>query len=226
MISVIIPIYNDIRHLKDCLNSVSAQSYKDLEIILVDDGSDEAAAKKIAEIARGLKVISISHSGAAAARNRGFAASRGEFVFFCDADVELSSQCLEKMMRALAENPGASYAYSDYNIGYKKMSGRPFDGAALKKCNYISTMSLIRRQDFSGFDEALRRFQDWDLWLTILERGGSGVYIPETLFIAHPAKFGISKWRPRIFYKLFPWTKSAKDYERAREIVLKKHNII
>ena len=255
MISVIIPIHNNIRHLTECLDSVLAQSCKDFEIILADDGSDAETAKKIEsltvsslskrEVGRdlmssnfsinppppsfvkggGFKIVHAPHAGAAAARNRGFAESHGEFIFFCDADVVLRKDCLERMTRALAENPGASYAYSDYRLGYKKMPGVPFDGEKLKKLNYISTMSLVRRQDFPGFDESLRRFQDWDLWLTLLEQGKAGIYIPEVLFTAHQARLGISKWRPRFCYKWLPWLPSVKEYNKAREIVLRKHHL-
>jgi hypothetical protein len=69
------------------------------------------------------------------------------------------------------------------------------------------------------------RFQDWDLWLTMLAQGKTGVYIHEVLFTAHQARLGISKWRPRFWYKLFPWTKSVKEYKKARGVVLKKHGL-
>jgi len=223
MISVIIPAYNDVRHLEKCLASIFAQSFKDLEIIVVDDGSAETAAKKISEIAVGIRVAHFPHIGAAGARNSGFKISSGEFIFFCDADVELKSGCLEKMREALGAHPEAAYAYSDYQLGWKKMPARAFDAKALKKCNYISTMSLIRRADFYGFDESLKRFQDWDLWLTMLERGKAGIYIPEVLFKARSGRTGISKWRPSFWYKLFPWSSSVKAYNKAREIILKKH---
>lgn len=225
MISVIIPIYDNIRHLKGCLDSVLSQTSKDLEIILVDDGSSADVAKKIDEFRGIAKIIHAPHGGAAAARNRGFSESRGELIFFCDADVRLRADCLEKMAVALAKNPEAAYAYSDYQLGCKKMPGREFDGEALKTVNYISTMSLIRRQDFSGFDETLARFQDWDLWLTMLEKGKQGIYIPENLFCAHPAKFGMSKWRPSFWYKLFPWAKSVKEYNAAKDVIIKKHHL-
>ena len=226
MISIIIPTYNNIRHLKECLNSVLAQTYKDLEIIIVDDGSDEASSEEIKNIAGDFFVIRISHSGAAAARNYGFWESCGDFIFFCDADVRLREDCLELMLQALMEQPEATYSYSDYNLGCKKMPGRPFDGEILKKINYISTMSLIRRARFPRFDESLKRFQDWDLWLTLLEQGKIGAYIPESLFCAHPAKLGMSKWRPAFFYKFFPWAKSTREYNKAREVVLRKHHLI
>ena len=204
---------------------VPASRQDSVEIILVDDGSDGAIADEIKKIAGGLAVVRIPHAGAAIARNRGFAESRGEFVFFCDADVILRGDCLEMMAAALADHPGAAYAYSDYQLGWKKMPARVFDGEALKKINYISTMSLLRRADFCGFDGALKRFQDWDLWLTMLERGKTGAYISEALFCAHPARFGMSKWRPGFWYKLFPWAKSVREYNQAREIVMRKHGL-
>lgn len=249
MISVIISLYNKRKTITRCIESILNQSYKDLEIIVVDDGSTDgsldvvpASSSVIPAIrprahGRGakagiqIKIISgLGHFGANWARNYGAHLAHGEYLFFCDADIIFKKDTLQKMLAALTANKNASYAYSSFKIGWKKMLGRPFDAGALKKQNYISTMSLIRRADFAGFDENLEKFQDWDLWLTMLEKGKTGIFVPEVLFYAKPSRHGKSKWMPRIFYKI-PWEKfgikmkAMEKYNKGLEKIKIKHDL-
>ncbi|MEK7680939.1 MAG: glycosyltransferase family A protein [Patescibacteria group bacterium] len=173
-----------------------------------------------------VKIINQENQGAAVARNRGFAESKGEYVIFWDADTIARPDMLEKMLNALQKHPEASYAYSRFKFGWKTIKSQPFDAEKLKQVNYIDVTSLIRRVDFLGFDESIKRFQDWDMWLSLLERGKIGVFIPKVLYkkLVGDRK-GISSWLPSFFYKL-PWkTKQVKKYEEAKEIIIKKHKI-
>ena len=135
-----------------------------------------------------LKIINQENKGAAHARNHGFKESKGKFIIFWDADVLAKPTMLTEMYEVLQQNPKASYAYSQLKLGWKKIKSRPFDAAALKKFNYIDMISLIRREHFPGFDESLKRFQDWDVWLTMLEKGHEGIFIPKILKICCPKK--------------------------------------
>lgn len=227
---MIIPLYNKRKTIAGTINSILTQSYKDLEIIVVDDCSADDSLSIVrtlsvipAEAGISIKIITQPHSGAPTARNRGAKEAQGEYLFFCDADIVLRPDALEKLKNALDKNPDAAYSYCSFRLGWKKMPSRQFDVEALKKYNYISTMSLIRRGDFSGFDENLKKFQDWDLWLTMLEQGKAGVFVPEVLFYAKPGR-GMSRWLPKIFYKI-PWLKEVKKYNEARNIIIKKHNL-
>jgi hypothetical protein len=105
-----------------------------------------------------------------------------------------------------------------------------FDEDKLRQNNFIMTTSLMRRHDFPYFDESLKRFQDWDLWLTMSESGKVATYLPEFLFFIIPHKNGISSWLPKIAYKK-PWSmlpffkKRVMAYEEARKIIMQKHGL-
>lgn len=190
-VSIVVPFWNSIETLAKTLNSIAAQTYKDLELIVVDDGSTDRP-DEITGRFREVKLICQEHAGAPAARNRGFRESTGAFVLFCDADVSLHPRMIERMVTTLELHPEASYAYSSFRFGWRTFDLFDFDAHRLRESNYISTMSLIRREAFPGFDESLTRLQDWDLWLTMLDRANVGVWVPARLFSASIGKKGYS----------------------------------
>lgn len=132
--SVIMPLYNKERYVKKAIESVIAQTYRDFELIIVDDGSSDNSAAICEEffqtfnhsLAHSINVnrsfvhsfIRQTNSGVAAARNRGVAESHGEFVCFLDADDWWESTFLEEMDRLIAEYPDAGIYASNY-IYYK-----------------------------------------------------------------------------------------------------------
>ena len=234
MISIIIPAYNRGYVIGRTLQSIAKQTYRDFEVIIVDDGSTDNTADVIRNVCNNWKeevtLIDQKNQGAPSARNKGFKYSRGEYVLFCDADLILKNTCLAKMRLTLDNNPDKSYAYCSFKYGFKTFTSLDFDAEKLKRINYISTTSLIRREHFPGFDESLKKFQDWDLWLTMLEQGHTGVRIKEILFKAILCKDGISAWLPSFAYKI-PWKKfgvhipAIERYEKWKTIVQEKHNI-
>ncbi len=191
-VSIIIPVWNSSDTVARTLQSVAVQTYKDLEVILVDDGSTDNPAI-IAQRFPKVRLIRQDHRGAAIARNHGFRESRGRYVLFCDADVILHPRMLERMVTTLDLKPEAAYAYASFRFGWRTFDLFDFDRKRLQHANYISTMSMIRREAFPGFDETLPRLQDWDLWLTMLEQGKTGTWVPARLFSASVAKRGISQ---------------------------------
>jgi len=240
LISVIIPVYNHAHTLQRTIECVFRQTYRPLEIIVVNDGSTDNFKEVVDDcfamvekqcIGEGsmLSVISQENSGAPAARNKGFAASKGAYVIFWDADTLAEPSMLQKMFDVLQQHSQASYAYSKFKFGWKVMQSRAFDAQALKQVNYIDTTSLIRRVDLSPapWDESLKRFQDWDLWLGLLTQGKTGVFVPEVLYTkVVKGRLGISNWLPSFMFKL-PWkTKGVKRYEGAKGAVLKKYELI
>ncbi len=233
LISVIIPVYNHAKTLKTAMESVHSQSYRPMEVIIVNDGSTDnfrEAADTVMKDEKykefGIVIINQENRGAPAARNRGFSASKGEYVIFFDADTIASSDMMSKMKTALENHPDASYAYSGYRFGWKAMKPVVFDMKMLKRNNFIDVTALIRRNDFPGFDEAIKKFQDWDLWLTMLEKNKTGVCVPEILYKKIVGgRIGISRWLPKFAYRL-PWTmKEVRRFHEARLIVMKKHGL-
>ena len=117
MISIIIPVYNQAKKLERCLTSLAKQTYKDLEIIIIDDGSKDDVMSHLKNIK--CKTIRQENLGAPAARNRGYKESRGEYLFFCDADSILKPMALEIILNVLVNHPEASYVYSNFYWGRK-----------------------------------------------------------------------------------------------------------
>ncbi|MDO8462820.1 MAG: glycosyltransferase family A protein [bacterium] len=226
MISIVIPVYNGTATLHACLAAIAAQTLRDIEVIVVDDGSPEPLIPvDIPELSGRLRWVRQEHAGAPAARNRGADATRGELLLFCDADVVLRSHALATMYHALREHPEVSFAYPSFRFGWKRFPALPFDPERLRRMPFIHTTALLRREHFPRFDPTLARFQDWDLWLTMLERGHTGVAIPEMLFTITSTRGTMSRWVPSLLYRI-PWkTARVLAYERARVRIFEKHGI-
>ena len=101
MISIIVPVYNVENYLKQCLDSIINQSYKNLQIILIDDGSCDSSGKICDEYAlkdNRIEVVHQKNSGAAFARNIGIEKSKGDYIYFVDSDDYLNLKCFEIMV--------------------------------------------------------------------------------------------------------------------------------
>ncbi|HLD28144.1 MAG TPA: glycosyltransferase family A protein [Patescibacteria group bacterium] len=222
-ISIIIPIYNNSGTIDKCLVSIFSQTFKDFEIIVVNDGSTDNLRKKLRRWESKIKIYHQKNKGAAAARNFGFGQSVGKYVLFCDADIIMKSDMIEKMYSLLERKRAFAYVYSSFRFGWKKFRLWPFDDKRLKKMPYIPTMALIRRETFVGFDENLKKFQDWDLWLTMLELGYRGIWINQVLYRAMTGGT-MSRWLPSFLYKIL-WLRSVQEYSRAENLIRVKHNL-
>ena len=223
-ISVIIPAYNCTKTIGQCLEGLLNQTFKDFEIIVVNDGSRDDLDQAISPWLDKIKYIKQANQGAPMARNNGFQESTGEYVIFFDADIISKPSMLAKLLKKLEENPSISYAYSSFIFGWKKFKLWPFDPIKLQQMPYIHTSALIRREHFPGFDPTLKKFQDWDLWLTLLEQGHQGVWVNEVLFRAVSGGT-MSSWLPSFFYRLPFKSKNKDKYFSARDIIKTKHHL-
>jgi glycosyltransferase involved in cell wall biosynthesis len=227
MISIIIPIYNMATKLAHCLDSLLLQTNQDYELILVDDGSIDDLDKVLEEYKPKfgrLKILRQNNSGANVARNRGVVEAKGEYLLFCDADIIMEQNMLWELKHALDIKPEASFAYSSFRLDKKLFRLWPYNAERLRKMPCIHTTALIRTEHFLGFDNTLKRFQDWDLWLTMAEQGRTGIWVDQVLFTTISGGT-MSNWLPSFAYKLMPWSKQVKQYKAAMAIIKAKHNL-
>ncbi|OHB60639.1 MAG: hypothetical protein A2Y12_02870 [Planctomycetes bacterium GWF2_42_9] len=117
-ISVIIPLYNKAKYISRAIDSVLAQTYKDFEIIVVDDGSSDEGPVLVQKYEESrIKLVRQQNAGPGAARNRGIAESESPMVAFLDADDEWMPDFLEKCYKALSRNPDCAVAAASYYLG-------------------------------------------------------------------------------------------------------------
>jgi phosphatidylinositol alpha-1,6-mannosyltransferase len=235
-IAVVIPCWNHAVELEKTLEALSHQTLMPKEVIVVDNNSTDNPKAVVEKFKTKLPINSIFYNqkqGAPAARNEGARLTKAPYLLFLDSDVELVSDALQVMRKTLENHPEAAFAYSDFYWSHKLFRGQPWDDQALRHKNWIHTSSLIRRAAWLPFDETLKRFQDWDLWISMSKRGYTGVWIPRPLFkVAEAAREGkISHWVPafvhRMPWPILGWTpEEIKRYKDAESILKKKHGIV
>ena len=115
VVSVIIPVYNVEKYLEECIDSVLAQTYQNIEIILVDDGSTDSSGlicDRYAEKNTNISVIHQKNSGLSAARNSGLNKANGDYIYFLDSDDYISADAIEKLF-SIAENDKSDIVFFD-----------------------------------------------------------------------------------------------------------------
>ncbi len=236
LISVIIPVYNRVEIFEHALTSIINQTHRPLQIIVVDDGSHEDIKFSYEKICKEFEssdqtflYIRQENRGAPSARNKGLEKAIGKYIIFWDADVIGELSMLQSMYEVLKKNPDISFVYSNFLFGKRMMRGMLFSPEELRKKNYITTMSLICKKDTITWDETLKRFQDWDLWLTMTEEGKRGVWIDKTLFRVETGGT-MSSWLPSFAYKtpfkFLPFFYSkVRRYENAKKVICNKHGL-
>lgn len=153
--------------------------------------------------------------GANWARNQGLKKAKNEMIFFLDDDIKLEPDCFSKLALKLRKEPQYDYAYCNYHregclTGDHR--AKEFDYKTLRETNYISAVSLIRRDKFpKKLDESIKRFQDWDWWLTMAKNGSIGGFVDKFLFTAYYKKDGISC--------------NPENFKKSYQIIKNKHNL-
>ena len=184
MVSIVIPTYQCGQFLSQAIESVLAQTYKNYEIIIVDDGSTDNTQEVLSRYSHleNIKFVTQSNQGPAAARNRGIKLSSGEYIAFLDADDLWLPTKLEKQIIFLEQHPLTDMVYCDAyifsgNFPWKKTlfnmsppaSGNVFERLFL--LNFIPILTVVLRRNIfntSGFfDESIIGPEDYDLWLRI-----------------------------------------------------------
>ena len=188
LVSVVVPLYNMEEFVGDTLRSVLASTYRHLAVIVVDDGSSDASASIVAEIAAQDSRVTLLHqenAGPCRARNNAVAASHGQYVLPVDADNLLAPQFIAQAVPILEVQPNVKVVCPTMEfIGDKQGPWLlpEFSLSLLARRNHIDTCALYRRTDFDrigGYCEEIIAREDWDFWISLLKDGGEVVRLPE-----------------------------------------------
>lgn len=181
-VSVIVPTYNYARFIRDCLDSIFSQTFKDLEVIVVDDGSTDNTEEVLEKYRGDIHYIHQENKGLPAARNRGIRSAQGEFLAFLDSDDLWLPGKLEEQIRVLRKDTDMGIVFSDASAfseeGVIQESILKEEDICIGQCfqrlfmgNYLVMPTVVIRKkclDKSGmFDESLTAVEDYDLWLRI-----------------------------------------------------------
>lgn len=174
MVSVVIPAYNRAKVICRAIESCLNQTYEDIEVIVVDDGSSDNTKEVIAAIDDNrLRYIYQDNAGACAARNRGIELAQGEYIAFQDSDDEWHTDKLEKQMAALTEMK-ADFVFcgfiKTYSNGQKEkipenITSRMYEQQELLYESIVSTQTIVGKSSAVRgvmFDESMPRMQDYD----------------------------------------------------------------
>jgi hypothetical protein len=180
-VSVVIPTHNGGAYLAESVASVLGQSFGDLELIVVDDGSTDGSVQALVSDPR-LRVVTQSNQGVSAARNRGAVEASSDLVAFLDADDRWLPDKLARQLEVLHAQPDALVCYTAYaaiNPAGERLSGT----IGGEGCSYLSlfeanpipmSSAVVRRAALlaaGGFDSSYSTAADWDLWLRLAQQG-------------------------------------------------------
>lgn len=189
LVSVIVPCYNYAAYVTEAIESVLAQTYKDIELIVVNDGSTDNSDAIIRKLLKKHNFIyhTQENKGIVATRNKGIELARGEYVIQLDADDWLEStyvaetvRCAQKNKADIVYTQAAIFGKVTFNTEYPA-----FNLEYLKHNNYIHASALLHRKVFNNrkYDEYLRDkwYEDWDLFLDACLDGSTAHLVDKPL---------------------------------------------
>lgn len=214
LISVIMPCYNAATYLSEAVASVFKQSIKNVELIVVDDGSTDQSLQLLSSLQKSysqLTVLQQENSGPYPARNRGLEVARGQYFAFLDADDYWAEDCLEKLYAGLnASNADLSYC-GWQNIMEAGDNGVPHVPPAYEKedifkhflqgCPWPIHAALVKRElvgQARGFSTRCFSSMDYDFWLRLSALSQNIVRVPEVLAFYRwhdQGQISATKWR-------------------------------
>ena len=197
--SVVIPVYNASEFLKETLDSVKNQTYKNYEVLVTNDGSNDDSEKILINYKKAnpkfpLNFITQKNSGVSLARNNAILYAKGDFIAFLDQDDWWFPEKLEKVVRILRKKRGIDILYHNMIIEQWKNNSELWKSRVLKEPAYndllfngnklgisATIVKLSKVLDIGGFSENLIYVEDYDLWLRLAKKKGIFYYLPDAL---------------------------------------------
>lgn len=210
LVSVVIPCFNAASTLMRTIESIRNQNYSNIEVTVVDDASTDAATKEILLDLEKTNIRIVHHDanlGLSAARNTGFAKTKGDYIVFLDSDDWLEHSTISKMVAAIPKISNKFFIYCDLSyegdrIGTSLREYKPFSQLAINKIPYCIMIPRLEFEFSQLYSEELREgLEDWDLNLTLLENHYLPVRVREPLFHYCVSRNGMfaSKTKARYF---------------------------
>lgn len=188
VVSVIMPCFNQGCFLEESVRSVLNSSYKDLEIILVNDGSSDNTEEISLKLEKEFPFIHYfyqENKGPSAARNLGISKSVGSIILPLDSDDLISPDYISEAVKILENNPKIKVVYCEaekFGDRVGKWDLPEFSINKLVRRNLIFTTAFYRKSDWveiGGYDEKMTwSLEDWDFWLSMLKNGGEVLRLP------------------------------------------------
>ena len=191
LITVILPVYNSERYIAKALDSVFDQTYRPLDVVVINDGSTDKTASVVSQYQQGelpLRYFYQPNAGPAASRNRGVALAQGDLFAFLDADDWWHPEKLKRQVTLLAQQPALGYVLSHMHVQQEADTPWP---TALNQAHYqndppcvLPSALLVRREIFQQigeFDAHYRYCDDTDWFLRAKDAGVPMAIVPEPL---------------------------------------------
>ena len=191
IVSVIMPCFNDGLFIEESISSVMNQTYSNIELIIIDDGSNDVNTIRILNSIDNekIRILRTNRKGPAAARNKGISESKGEYILPLDSDDIIEKTYIEKAVKIIEKNKNIGIVYCEAEFfgnekGLWELPNYSLDSMLMG--NIIFVTALFRKNDWEivhGFDETyIYGLEDYDFWLSIIELNRDVYKIPETLF--------------------------------------------
>ena len=190
--SVIIPCYNQGMYLKEAIDSVLNQTFQDFEIIVVNDASTDEETKRVFsefDVPKAHVISFEENQGPSAARNAAIKEAEGKYILPLDADNKIGPTYLEKAFEILEKNTSVGIVYCKAELFGKERGEwdlKPYSLKEVLNCNCIFVSAVFRKSDWAavgGFNgNMIYSLEDWDFWLSLIEKGVEVYQIPEFLF--------------------------------------------
>lgn len=213
-VSIIIPCYNQGHFIEEALASAEKQLYPDLEVIVVNDGSDDQNTITLLSnvYAPNVHVLHTENQGLASARNTGIAAATGVYILPLDADDLIEPGYLEAAVQILEQNEAVGIVYCRarlFGAVQTEWLLPEYSLAEMLKDNVIFCSAMFRKSDWEavgGYDPGMiYGWEDYDFWLSLIEMGREVYQIPEILFCYRVASDSMvrskEKWQKASMFK-------------------------
>ena len=180
LVSVIVPCYNSGETIKKTIESIQEQTWKNIEIIVVDDGSDELVTLEKLEQLNGIKILKQKNMGLSAARNNGIKKSKGDYILPLDADDWLDPNAIDSMLR-LIKNTKKKFVFSNFILegdrkGLLAKNYNFFDQLFLNQIPYCILHPKKYWTKVGGYDENMTNgYEDWEYNIRLGSIGISGI---------------------------------------------------